>query len=83
MTDPFTHLSSPINLKISLQTSFVHTPPEIYYPFHQADDTQSATDSSPLPPLFSLSCLFPLLQKITFLTQNVLEAGKFFEAESP
>lgn len=81
VTDSITYLSSPINLKISLPSSLIHKLPEIYYPFHQIDDTQSPTD--PSPPLFSISCLFLLLQKITFLTQNVLIAGKFSEAEKP
>lgn len=40
MTNPITYLSSPINLKISLPTSLVHTFPGIYYPFHQTDDTK-------------------------------------------
>lgn len=61
------YLSSPINLKILLPTSLVHTSPEIYYPLHQTDDNQSATDPSHPPPLFSLSCLFCCCRKSLFL----------------
>lgn len=86
-TDPIAYLWPLINLKIPLPSSLAHTPPEIYYPFHHTDATQSTTDPSHAPRLFSLwnrlPCPFPLLQKLTFLTPNVLAAGKFSEAENP